>query len=430
MNNFVIGNGIVLDGMNTFVENGAVFISDGKIEKIGSFEKSRFPDVDFIDVGGRLIMPGFLNPHHHLYSSLAVGLAPAGDVDNFVNLLKSLWWKLDASLDEESVYVSAMVGIIDSVKHGVTTIFDHHASMNFVRGSLNTISKAFEIAGIKGLLCFETSDRMGIADAERHIEENIDFFERHRNNRNIKGAFGMHANFTLSEETLNKIADRKPEDMPIHIHCGEDFYDFQYCREFGYSGPVDRLDRYELIDDKSILAHAIHLSERDYDIIGEKRPIVVSNPESNANNRVGKIDRDRIKNFILGTDGMSGDMIATLRSFYLLHGGIDEDFSEMQKSFFAQRYLVQRKFFSETGEFREGMDADVVVVDYVPATEISPENVMGHLIFGAKSSKAYLTISNGKIIYRDGKITFIDEDVFVKEAKKTAGALWKKFFDK
>ncbi|MCD6594496.1 amidohydrolase family protein [bacterium] len=427
---YIITGGIVTDGVSTFIENGALEIDGGKIAKIGSSEELKNLDAEYIDVGGRIIMPAFLNPHHHLYSSLTTGLSPIGRIDGFVDILENLWWRLDKILDEESVYISALVGIIDSVEHGATTIFDHHASMNFVRGGLDTIAKAFELAKIEGLLCFETSDRMGSNEVEKHIAENLEFYEKHRYSKNIKGAFGLHANFTLSEKTLAKIAESKPTDMPIHIHCGEDFFDFDYCRNLGYSGPVDRLNKFGLLDNSSLLAHCVNLSQRDYELIDKIEPIVITNPESNANNRVGKMNRDKIGKYILGTDGMSGDILSTLRSMYLLGDGIDSDFDELSRTFFANRYAVQRKFFPNTGEFRVGASANIAVLDYIPMTPINHDNLLGHLIFGAKTGKAFLTISNGNILYRDGEIKFIDENDVIVQAKILAKKLFDKFYSK
>ncbi len=427
MGKILLGNGIVTDGVSTFIENGAILISDGKIGKIGGTNELKSQNAEYFDVGGRVILPGFLNPHHHLYSSLATGLAPAGDVENFVDILEKLWWRFDALLDEEAVYTSALVGIIDSVKHGVTTIFDHHASMNFVSGSLDTVESAFKIAGIKGLLCFETSDRMGRDSVAQHIEENIDFYRRHKNNGNINGAFGMHANFTLSDDTLSAISKAKPAEMPIHIHCGEDFYDFQFCRELGYAGPVDRLDKFGLLDEKSLLAHAIHLGERDYDIINRIKPIVITNPESNANNRVGTMNRKRIGRYLIGTDGISGDIVASLRSAYLLNSMDGISFEELSRAFFSERYRAQKVFFKNSGEFRTGIDADIAVLDYIPITDISPQNLLEHLIFGAKTAKVYITIANGKVLYADGEIKFADEKKIISEARKIAKYLWEKF---
>ena len=289
----VIGNGVVTDGLERFISNGAIRIVDGLIEQVGPVADVRTEDATFIDAGGRIILPGLLNAHHHLYSSFAPGISPLGPTDTFVQILDNLWWSLDLALDEETIYYSALIGVIESVKHGVTMVFDHHASMGYVSGSLELVARAFRLAGIKGLLCFETSDRMGPEQTERHIEENLAFAAQSTGS-GMRGVFGMHANLTLSEETLQRIASVKPPAMPIHVHCGEDMADLEFCRERGYEGPVDRLNRFGLVTPDSILAHAIHLSERDFELIADIRPIVVSNPESNANNRVGTMDRSRI----------------------------------------------------------------------------------------------------------------------------------------
>ena len=424
---FVIGHGIVTDGIELFIEDGAILIEGEKIAAIGPTAELRGRGDKFYDLGGRLVLPGLVNFHHHLYSALATGISPAGPTDTFVQILENLWWRLDRALDDETIYYSAVHGIMDSVAHGVTTIFDHHASMGFIRGSLEIIEKAFREAGINGLLCFEISDRAGRETLKDQIEENVNFWEIHRDNPNVKGIMGLHANFTLSEETLREIARSKPEEMGIHIHCGEDRHDFDFCRKLGYSGPVDRLNAFGLLNDRTILAHAIHLSERDYRLIDEKKPIVVSNPESNANNQVGKMDRDRIREFVLGTDGMSGDMVQTLRSMYLLGKGHNEDFEALRKLFFETSRKILSRFFPNRGGLEVGNYADIAVLDYVPVTPISLENLMGHLIFGAKNAKAHMAIANGRIVYHNGKFAFVDAEKVRPGIRRAAKKLWDKF---
>jgi len=426
---YILGNGIVTDGVGIFIEHGALLIEGANITAIGKTDDIKSDGIEFIDVVGRIILPGLVNPHHHLYSSLATGLSPVDDTDSFVKILENLWWGLDAVLDKEITYMSALVGIIDSVKHGVTTMFDHHASMNYVEGSLETIEKAFQLAGIKGVLCFETSDRMGDTEIEAHIDENLVFHELHRDSDTIKGIFGMHANLTLSEETLRKIAAQKHDSIPIHIHCGEDAADLQYSRDYGYAGPVDRLDHFRLLDRKSILAHCIHLDEFEYSLLEQIAPFIVHNPESNANNRVGKMNRNKIQRYILGTDGMTSDMLATLRSAYLLNSPDGVTFDELSRAFFDERYKFQKEYFPNTGEFREGIRADIAVIDYAPLTPITEVNLLEHLIFGAKNGNAYMTISDGKILYRDGKLTFTDESEIMNEAKSIAVKLHERFYD-
>jgi putative selenium metabolism protein SsnA len=420
----VIGNGVVTDGLGLFVEQGGVLIDGDEIGQLGPVHELDADQGTFVDVGGRLIVPGLLNAHHHLYSSFAPGISPLGDTDTFAQILDNLWWSLDLALDEEAVYYSALIGVIESVKHGVTMIFDHHASMGYVRGSLGLVADAFRLAGIKGLLCFETSDRMGNKNVDSHIEENLDFAAASAG-ADVRGVFGLHANLSLSEETLTKIGRVKPAAMPIHIHCGEDLADLEYCRELGYQGPVERLQHFGLLTPDSILAHAIHLSKRDYEILNELRPVIVSNPESNANNRVGSMDRKLIGRYLLGTDGMSPDMVGTLRSHYLLGGTVP--FDEMQRTFFEHRYEVQQHFFPKTGRLRAGMSADLAVLDYVPVSPICSENILGHLIFGVRAGKAYMTVAGGRVLYHAGELTFVDENEVTQKATEVAMGLHGRF---
>lgn len=422
----VITNGVVTDGVKVFFADGAVRVENGRIAWVGLTREVDRSGAQVIDVGGRLVLPGFLNAHHHLYSSFAPGISPLGDTDDFVHILENLWWSLDLALDAEAIYYSALIGLIDSVKHGVTMVFDHHASMGYVRGSLRLIADAFATAGIKGLLCFETSDRMGQDAADSHIEENLKFAASCPPGSLTRGLFGLHANLTLSDETLRRVAEAKPSDLPIHIHCGEDLADLQHSRRLGYEGPVDRLHRFGLLTPDSILAHAIHLTDRDYHLLHEIGPLVVSNPESNANNRVGRMDRGRIGRYLLGTDGMSPDMLTTLRSHFLLSGGLP--FDELGRVFFSDRYQAQQRFFPETGGLTVGMRADLTALEYTPIAPIGLDNVMGHLLFGAREGQAYLTVAEGRVLYHAGQVMFVEEAEIVRTARAVARSLHERYY--
>ena len=216
---------------------------------------------------------------------------------------------------------------------------------------------------------------------------------------------------------------------PIHIHCGEDRADLDYCIDDGFKGPVDRLNSFGLLDEDSILAHCIQLSNRDYDLLSEIKPFIISNPESNANNRVDKPDRTRFPSYLIGTDGMSFDMIASLRTQYLLGEGLAEDFTDLYKAFLSESCRLQNSFFPETGKLSVGYDADIAVLDYIPDTPISSENLLGHLIFGAGSrgGKAYMTIASGNIIFQNGNLTFTYENALREQIKKAAVSLHRRY---
>jgi len=425
---WILGHGVVADGAGTFLPDGALHIRDGQIAALAPTAQLRRDDRPFIDVGGRLVMPGFLNAHQHLYSSLAVGMSPKGPTPDFCHILENMWWPLDAALDRESVYLSALVGLADAARHGVTMLFDHHASMGFVRGSLDLLHRAFRETGLKGTLCFETSERAGPDALAEQMEENLAFAAQAAESSSVKGLFGLHANLTLGNDTLRRIAERKPADLPIHAHCGEDAADLEHCRRAGFAGPVDRLAAFGLLSPRSLLVHAIHLSQRDRELLAEIRPVIVTNPESNANNRVGRMDRRRVPAYVLGTDGMSGDMLATLRAHFLLGRDQEETWTGLQANVFGERYRVQERLFPDTGRFRPGVRADVAVPDYLPATPVSPDNLLAHLIFGVRGGPMFLTLADGNILFRDGRVTFLDEAALRREARVVAGRLRERFY--
>ncbi len=420
MDHYILTNAVVSDGLTFLNEHAEIEIRDDKILKIGKHRENANPGIKKINLGGRLVLPGFVNPHHHLYSALATGLSPIGPVNNFTQRLEHLWWHLDKTLDEESIYYSAISGLMQSARYGVTTVVDHHASMGSVGGSLNIIKNAFEEIGIKGLLCYEISDRAGETSLQAQIKENIDFWNANQNDPNVRGLMGLHANFTLSEKSMKNISGQKPKELPIHIHCGEDMADFEFCQDQGYKGPVDRLNEFGLLSKDTLLAHCIHLSEKDYQLLNEIKPNIISNPESNANNNVGIMNIEKINKYVLGTDGMTGNILGTMRSHFLhRHGNL----ADPMNTLFRNTADMIKPYFSDTGKLQAGALANIAITNYRPVNALTLENLFYHLMFGVQGKEMYMTISDGKIIFSDNKIRSIDEDRANKEIKSAAKKL-------
>lgn len=421
---YILTNAIVSDGYSFLRENAALEIKAKKILRIGDTKEFLNSGVEKIDLEKRLILPGLLNPHHHLYSALATGLAPAGPTEKFSQILENLWWRLDRSLDAASIYYSAVSGLMQSARYGVTTVIDHHASMRAVPGSLNIIKKAFEAVGLKGLLCYEVSDRMGSSALKEQIDENIDFWSGNRDSDHIHGLFGMHANFTLSERSMKMISEAKPERLPVHIHCGEDISDLEFCRELGYAGPVDRLAEFGLLSADTLLAHCIHLSEQDYDLLEKVGPVVVSNPESNANNNVGMMQMKKIPRYMLGTDGMTGNILGTMRSHFLRRNA---NVPAPTDVLFRYPSEIIRRYFPGKGVLKSGGFADLAITNYQPLTPVTLDNLFYHLVFGVQGKEMYMTISEGKIIFSKNKIRSLDEKKINGEIRKAVKKLYKNY---
>ncbi|MGB9561719.1 MAG: putative aminohydrolase SsnA [bacterium] len=440
----IIKNGTLLcmsEDAPVFIDDGAVYIEDGVIKRVGKREElERNFEGDVIDAHGGIIMPGLVNCHMHLYSSLARGIQLKGKpAENFVEILQSLWWKLDRKLDDESIYYSALVGITDSIKFGTTTIFDHHASNGYVKGSLKIVAKAVREVGIRASLCYEVSDRDGEKISNDGIEENLEFIEYLQNDQTdkIKAHFGLHASFTIEDRTFDKIASlTKGLDCGFHIHCAEDEADQDVSMSKFGSRVVERLERYGILKPQTIIAHCIHINEKEMDIIAGSRAFVAHNPESNMNNGVGYAPvLELIKKGAtcgLGTDGYTANMFNELRVANILPKLMKRDprvgFNEAFRMLFTENPRFASKFFKHpVGILKENAYADIIVLPYNPPTPMNGTNAQGHCIFGFSYLQPELVMINGEIVYEKGSITKINENKMNEESRKVAEKLWGRF---
>lgn len=436
----LIENGflVTLGDSNELIKNGSILIEDNKIKNFGEAPDLTGEDFDYnIDASGSIIMPGFINTHHHLYSTFARGLnTPGKPPMDFIEILDKLWWTLDEKLDKESIYYSALIPLIECIKSGTTTIIDHHESQSYQKNSLSEIAKAVEKAGIRASLCLGTSDRYG--RGMDGLNENKRFLKELKRNPSelINGMVGLHASFTVNNETLEKsVKLAKENDVGIHIHCAEDKYDQdKTLKDYG-ERVVKRLKSHDALGEKSILVHGVHVNEEELDIISKTDTNIIHNPESNMNNAVGYADVPKMMEkdirVGLGTDGMSSNMLSQMRCAYLLHPHAKKDprigFSEAPKMLLENnREIISKGSEWNIGEIKKGSHADVVIIDYHPPTPLNEDTFLSHLIFGLVNAPVDTTICNGDILMENKKLTSMDEEKIAGKASKVASKIWRK----
>ncbi|HOH46716.1 MAG TPA: amidohydrolase family protein, partial [Candidatus Cloacimonadota bacterium] len=261
-NTYILRGGTILsfDPQNPVLHDQAILIADGKILQIAPEAEFSLLQAERIDATDKIIMPGLINAHHHFYSSLVTGLGKAAPSKDFNQVLENLWWRLDKKLLEEDNYISALVSLLTAIRKGTTTIIDHHASPFSIAGSLSQIAKAVKETGLRANLCYEVSDRDGEAKTAEGIAENADWIRtcQLENDPFLKGLFGMHAAFTLSDKSLETISTLVQEmDCGTHIHAAEADSDEKYNLEHYGKRVVQRLDSFGLINSNSILAHGV-----------------------------------------------------------------------------------------------------------------------------------------------------------------------------
>lgn len=437
----IIGNGrlITRDPQQPFFENGAV-VMDGKlIKEAGEYGamKAKYPEAEVIDAKGGVIMPAFINVHEHIYSAMARGLSVNGyDPKGFLDILDGMWWTIDRHLTLEQTRQSAMATYIDCIKNGVTTVFDHHASYGAITGSLFAIEDAAKALGVRTCLCYEVSDRDGQEKMKAAVLENESFI-RHAladDSDMIAGMFGLHAQFTLSDATLELCAQHKPDGVGYHIHVAEGIEDLHdSLRKYG-KRIVNRLMDMDILGPKTLTAHCIYVNPQEMELLKATDTMVVHNPESNMGNACGcpptmEIFRKGILTG-LGTDGYTHDMLESMKVANVLHKhnscNPNEAWAEVPAMLFEGNARIAGRYFkTPVGVLKPGAAADVIVTDYDPLTPMDASNINGHILFGMTGRHVVTTVCNGKVLMKDRELLVADEAKAMADCRQEARKLWR-----
>lgn len=401
----------------------------------------RFPDEEILDAGGQILMPGLICAHTHFYGAFSRGMSIHGDAPaDFPAILKQLWWPLDQSLTREDVYYSALVSLVDTIKHGTTTVFDHHASPSFITGSLDTIEQTLRETGIRGSVCYEVTDRGGVEKAEEGIAENVRMIKKLKENPGdslVTATFGLHASLTLSEKTLQLASRAVPSGIGFHVHTAEHQADeYDSLKKTGLR-VVDRLHQHGMTGKNSIFVHGVHLDPKECAVLAETGTWLTHQPRSNMNNAVGMGDVEGYLRMgipvCMGNDGFSFAMWDEWRACYLAHKLWKRDPRAMPGDKVIQMgannnaKMASHFFNTEIGVIAPGAKADLILVDYKPITLLDSGNLPWQILFGFRDSMVTMTMVDGKLLMKDRKLLSLDESKISAEAQRLSVEVWKRY---
>ncbi|NPV76767.1 MAG: putative aminohydrolase SsnA [Anaerolineae bacterium] len=429
---------------NRILEGQAVYVQNGRIVAIDSQEKllAAYKDSEVLDAGGQYLMPGLICSHTHFYGAFSRGMAiPADPPEAFPQILERLWWPLDRSLTLEDIKYSALVCLVDAIKHGTTTLIDHHASPNAIEGSLDAVAEAVLQSGVRASLCYEVTDRNGLQQTKAGIDENVRFIEQVKKDNGegrLSATFGLHASLTLSEKTLEECRKAVPDDVGFHIHVAEHVADeYDSLKKTGLR-VIDRLKRHGMLGSKSIAVHCVHVDAREIAYLAESRTWVSHQPRSNMNNAVGLPKVEDMLRFgirvCLGNDGFSNTMWEEWKTAYLAHKVWHLDPRRMNGMDVVNMAVYNNAALANTlfdsvriGSIEIGSEADLILVDYHPITELDTGNLPWHILFGFHESMVTTTIVRGKILMKDRKLITLDEKGIAEHAVKLSRDVWKRY---
>ncbi len=437
------GNLITWGEQNRILENWGLYTRDDRIIEMGptSDLERKYPNEERLDANHQYVMPGNICAHTHFYGAYARGMAiPGAPAKDFPEILDKLWWPLDKSLSTEDVYNSTQVCLLDAIKHGTTTLIDHHASPNAIDGSLDQISRAATEMGLRVSCCYEVTDRDGMDKSRAGIAENIRFNKRLQSESNelLAASFGIHASLTVSDETLVACRNAAGDEIGFHVHVAEHEVDEYDSLAKSGMRVVDRLDKFGLLGPRSIAVHAVHIDAKEVEILSRSNTWVTHQPRSNMNNGVGlgnveSYMRAGVK-VCLGNDGFSNAMWDEWKTAYLAHKLWNRDPRRMGgydvvEMAITNNAALANVFFPKApiGVLAEGAYADLMFVDYHPFTELTAGNLPWHIIFGFSNADVTTTIVAGKVLMRDRVVLVADEKEISARGRELSLKTWQRY---
>ncbi|WP_206365384.1 amidohydrolase family protein [Siculibacillus lacustris] len=348
------------------------------------------------------IEAGAVCAHTHLYSGLAaLGMpSPRPAPTTFVEILERVWWRLDRALDADSLAAAARLSVAEALLAGTTTLIDHHESPALIEGSLAVLAGACDDLGVRALLCYGATERNGGRDeARRGLAE----CARVPTSPLIRPLVGLHASFTVSDETIREAGDRARDlGTVLHVHLAEAQADVADAEARGYAGPLARLVACDAVVPGSIFAHGVHLTAADVDEIDARGCWLVQNPRSNEGNGVGYpamlARSDRVA---LGTDGWPADMAVEAQALARLAAAHGDAHAGGRLA--AGAALVAERFGVVATGLAPGALGDVVVRDGGAIRQV---------------------VVGGRWVVRDGRLVGADLDDIRRTAERESRRLW------
>lgn len=365
------------------------------------------PDAPVLACPDADVGPGNICAHTHLYSGLAPYGMPSAQPapETFVQILERIWWRLDRALDADSLRASARDYVARALLAGTTSLVDHHESPNLIEGSMAILAEACEEMGIRALLCYGATERnFGLEEAKRGLDECAKIPASSK----LRGLVGLHASFTVSDETVREAGDRaRALGTALHIHVAEAKSDVEDAQARGYEGPLERFIALDALVPGSILAHGVHLNPEQVKRVEESGCWLVQNPRSNEGNRVGYASNlAHSKRVALGTDGWNADMAEEQDALFRLAEANGDGRASGRLA--AGHALIGEQFGLEPTPLAPGAPGDAVV---------------------RRDGRVMHVVIDGHVVVRDGTLTGGDLGVIEAEAQTQAERLWARMAD-
>lgn len=409
-----IKNGLLL----LYSDNGFVvkkeelFINGAVIKAIGDSEINDADSYEVIDAEGKLVMPGLINSHTHIYMNFMKNSADDVPFDTW--LYKRIF-PVEAKMSGTDFYWGTMLGLIEMIKTGTTCYLDMHISEN-------ESARAAHDACIRGFIgkCITGNDLY--SDAKACFEKALCEKEKYESDL-MKFVLSPHSVYACSDNLLKQISNEaQKRNMLKHIHLSETDREVAECISKHKKTPVALLDSMGFLDSKTIAAHCVSLSEQDFEILKEKKVNVATNPCSNAKlvNGYAFVTEMLAKNInvCLGTDSAASNntlnMFREMGFFSLLHKAVDRKSGDLTSDTVLKCATINPAkalgMQGKIGAITKGAFADLLFIDLNSVSLFPNNNIVSSLCYSANGSEVDSVMIGGKLVMKNKELLTIDTE--------------------
>lgn len=414
----------IIDENFSVKENKCVGITGDKIVYIGDEMPQNASEYGDVYQGkGKLLMPGFYNAHAHSPMALMRGY---GENMALQDWLTKRIFPFEGKLTGDAVYWGTMLCMAESLKFGIVSTSDMYYF-------ISDMVKAVSDSGVKNNISrsIVNFDGTGIEELDS-IKELLDAHKNFNNieNERIKIEASLHAEYTSDESTVKGLADlSKKQNMSMQVHVSETKLEHEECKaRHGGRTPVKYLYDCGLFDVPTIAAHCVYIEDDDFDILKEKKVTVATNPVSNLKLASGIADTGKMLekgvNLAIGTDSVASNnslnFIEEMKTLALVSKVRNMNptvITPKEAIYAATRGGALAQGRTDCGLVKEGMKADLIVIDIQRVHWHPIHDLLNNLVYSASGSDIELTMVDGKVLYNDGEYATIDEEQVIFEVE-------------
>lgn len=429
------GYALLEDGLHA--ENG-VRVEAGRITAVAPNGQLRVEAGDtLIDARDKLLSPGFVNGHMHMYGVLSHGISVEAAVTDFTSFLEDFWWPyMENRIDHSLVELTTRWACVEMINSGITSFLEVLEGPNSIPGALEVERKIIEAAGLRARLSFEACQRLSKENGQLGLQENAEFIRSMRAAGGVgglvDGLMSIHTLFTADKDFILQ-AKQLAEDLnaDIHMHLSESVYEPQWVQRKYACRPVELYEQWGFLDKRVLASQAVQISEREADILARRGCRLVHMPLSNCEVGGGVApvpDYQRLEIPTgLGTDGYINNFFEVMRGAFLIHKAHRQNPEIMPAETVYRMATSQGAVaagFPQTGLIQPGYEADLITIKLDPPTPIDARNVYDQLVLFRNPQDVSEVMVHGRLLKAEGKLLTLDEMAVKQELREAAARFW------